>query len=191
MIGSARSGYCSSWIYLAAGSYPSLLSTSSSLYSPDRVEECMNRCLADHRTNAIHRRRRIAGDKAFYIREDDQRCACAKDSCTSRTGSSSNKYTSYRIKQVPNARRLAELDIPNANDADAVPDADVLPDEGPSENNGFLAQYLPATNDVSFGASLFETPSFRRLQGTQVTATVKYNSPYGDDYMCPSYFPIF
>ena len=82
------SGYCCDWLYLPEGGYPALLTSSSPLYSADRAQECLNRCIAAFEPATYNPIR------AFYLRDSDQRCACASSGCTSLC-SSVSAYTSY------------------------------------------------------------------------------------------------
>jgi hypothetical protein len=85
----AGNGYCSDWMYLPEGGYPNLLSKSDPLYNKDRIEECMNRCVY-----AARKGLRGIRSLAFYIENNDQRCACSSGACSRRVGSG---YTSYNI----------------------------------------------------------------------------------------------
>lgn len=82
------SGYCSDWNYLPEGGYPPLLGKSSSLYDPDRLTECMNRCIAASKKSATIQSR------AFYVATSTERCACSKGDCKTLAGSN---YKSYQI----------------------------------------------------------------------------------------------
>jgi hypothetical protein len=98
-------GYCSDWVYLPEGGYPPLLTTTSPLYSADRVRECMNRCQDAAGQNG----QRAAGDPVigndnFYVRKSDFRCGCAAESSAACTLSSSSSayhslYDAYTVTE--------------------------------------------------------------------------------------------
>ena len=89
-------GYCYDYKYLATpyGNYPPLLPSSSPLYSPDRIQECRNRCLDAAKTDASY------STKGFYVgtSTNPDRCGCAKcgQDCSQQSGASSG-YDSYAI----------------------------------------------------------------------------------------------
>ena len=84
------SGYCEDFLYLEVGKYPEhIKSDRDGLYSLDKVEECMKRCLKD------------ASSEAFYVRNKEQTCACSLGNCTKRITNADKSYTSYKIVKAP------------------------------------------------------------------------------------------
>lgn len=95
-------GYCNTWKYLPEGGYPPLLPESSPLYSADRIQECKNRCLDAYSKDSSY------CTTAFYIRTEDQHCACSgKENVCGCSGECNlkgpkKKYTAYAtVSQCP------------------------------------------------------------------------------------------
>ena len=84
----ASYGYCKDYAYLPEGGYHSLLNKSDPPYDKDRIKECMNRCVYALNKEEDTKIR----DRAFYIRDCNQRCACSSAACYSRKSSG---YSSY------------------------------------------------------------------------------------------------
>jgi len=82
-------GHCKDWVYLPEGGYPAPLPHYDPLYSLDRVQECLNRCVAASKKKGAKMKA-----QAFYVRAD-KTCACSQGACTSLAGS--KNYKSYRI----------------------------------------------------------------------------------------------
>ena len=91
----AGNGYCTDWVYLPEGAYPSLLRKSDTLYDENRITECMNRCI-DASIRGLSGSRDAVDtpirDHAFYIRQSDQGCGCSSGECSERM---STGYASY------------------------------------------------------------------------------------------------
>ena len=77
-------GYCSDYKYLPEGAYPARLDEMHALYSPDPIQECMNRCLDAYPSS-----------QAFFTKAGEE-CSCSSGSCSTRT-ESSTLYESYKI----------------------------------------------------------------------------------------------
>ena len=84
----ASYGYCKDYAYLPEGGYHSLLNKSDPLTDKDRIKECMKRCVYASNNEEDTKFR----DRAVYIRDCDQRCACSSGTCYSRKSSG---YSSY------------------------------------------------------------------------------------------------
>ena len=69
----APAGHCCDWRYLPEGGYPARLTSSSPLYDPDPVIECINRCQNAYGTP----------QQAIYLDTRSNTCACSSGSCTS------------------------------------------------------------------------------------------------------------
>ena len=85
--GLAGDGYCEGWVYLPEGGYPEPLTESDPLYDVDKIRECMNRCVYAANKGLIGSRGAsdtTIRDLAFYIRLDDQQCACSSGACSTR-----------------------------------------------------------------------------------------------------------
>jgi hypothetical protein len=82
-------GWCASWKYLPEGGYPPHLSDSDPLYDADRVQECMNRCLAAGQEDY--------STEGFYIRNSDSTCGCAQPGRTCDDRTLHGGFTSYKI----------------------------------------------------------------------------------------------
>ena len=72
------SGYCADFQPLLEGIFPEPLNSSNVLYSEDKAEECMRRCV-----NAAGNHSDIL-TLAFTLRLSDGACLCSKGSCASR-----------------------------------------------------------------------------------------------------------
>ena len=95
----AGRGYCTDHIALPEGKYPELLSINETLYDKDRIRECMTRCLDAVQEDTLGSQNNggsLIGDKAFHIRDSDQRCGCSSGPCSSIRASLG--YTSYYIQ---------------------------------------------------------------------------------------------
>ena len=85
-------GFCSAFVFLPEGEYPPHLEASNALYSADRIQECLLRCIAASGTEIDGK---IIGNEAFFIKKQDKTCACSENKCT--TPAPRVYYESYSI----------------------------------------------------------------------------------------------
>ena len=98
----AGNGFCKDWVYLPEGGYPELLTITDTLFSEDRVQECMNRCVdASEQSfdDTQYSGNNKISDIAFYVRTSDERCGCSSGPCQERQ-IRDNDYMSYFIHRT-------------------------------------------------------------------------------------------
>jgi len=86
-------GYCSDWRYLPEGGYPARLDSNA-----DPLQECAERCTTAADADPVY------STTAFYVRNNDQHCACSSGTCSSVQGYGYTAYNMHRSSQSSSAQ---------------------------------------------------------------------------------------